>query len=138
MIAPHYLQGSRSDSSLTIGKSEWRAFVVSFVMLYVLFISMPLTGAVLIDSTQIESDEALDPNFRGMASDEIERFRQEIVKRTGDRLQGEVAFKLYDTYGFPLDLTEESLRARGVTVDTDGFSAANLRVAAISLPVPMQ
>jgi alanyl-tRNA synthetase len=44
--------------------------------------------------------------------------------KKGDRLQGEVAFKLYDTYGFPLDLTEESLRARGVSVDTDGFSAA--------------
>src|ERR1700749_1645917 len=42
----------------------------------------------------------------------------------GDQLKGEVAFKLYDTYGFPLDLTEESLRARGVTVDTAGFSAA--------------
>jgi alanyl-tRNA synthetase len=44
--------------------------------------------------------------------------------KKGDRLKGDVAFKLYDTYGFPLDLTEESLRARGVTVDTDGFSAA--------------
>ena len=44
--------------------------------------------------------------------------------KKGDQLKGEVAFKLYDTYGFPLDLTEESLRARGVTVDTDGFSAA--------------
>jgi alanyl-tRNA synthetase len=42
----------------------------------------------------------------------------------GDQLKGDVAFKLYDTYGFPLDLTEESLRARGVTVDTDGFAAA--------------
>ena len=42
----------------------------------------------------------------------------------GDQLKGDVAFKLYDTYGFPLDLTEESLRARGVTVDTDGFTAA--------------
>jgi alanyl-tRNA synthetase len=44
--------------------------------------------------------------------------------KKGDRLQGEIAFKLYDTYGFPLDLTEESLRARGISVDTDGFSAA--------------
>jgi alanyl-tRNA synthetase len=44
--------------------------------------------------------------------------------KKGDRLKGEVAFKLYDTYGFPLDLTEESLRARGVTVETDGFAAA--------------
>ena len=41
--------------------------------------------------------------------------------KKGDRLKGDVAFKLYDTYGFPLDLTEESLRARGITVDTDGF-----------------
>jgi len=44
--------------------------------------------------------------------------------KKGDQLKGDVAFKLYDTYGFPLDLTEESLRARGVTVDTDGFSAS--------------
>jgi alanyl-tRNA synthetase len=42
----------------------------------------------------------------------------------GDRLAGEVAFKLYDTYGFPLDLTQDVLRGRGVGVDTDGFSAA--------------
>jgi len=47
-----------------------------------------------------------------------------IDLKKGDRLKGEVAFKLYDTFGFPLDLTEESLRARGITVDTDGFSAA--------------
>jgi alanyl-tRNA synthetase len=44
--------------------------------------------------------------------------------KAGDRLQGDVAFKLYDTYGFPLDLTQESLRARNIAVDTDGFSAA--------------
>ena len=44
--------------------------------------------------------------------------------KKGDQLKGDVAFKLYDTYGFPLDLTEESLRARGITVDTDGFAAS--------------
>jgi alanyl-tRNA synthetase len=42
----------------------------------------------------------------------------------GDRLAGDVAFKLYDTYGFPLDLTQDVLRGRGVGVDTDGFAAA--------------
>jgi alanyl-tRNA synthetase len=42
----------------------------------------------------------------------------------GDRLAGDVAFKLYDTYGFPLDLTEDALRARGISVDTDGFNKA--------------
>ncbi len=44
--------------------------------------------------------------------------------KSGDRLKGDVAFKLYDTFGFPLDLTEESLRARGIGVDNDGFNAA--------------
>ena len=44
--------------------------------------------------------------------------------KSGDRLTGEVAFKLYDTYGFPLDLTQESLRARGIAVDQDGFTHA--------------
>src|SRR5437868_13079255 len=42
----------------------------------------------------------------------------------GDRLGGEVAFTLYDTYGFPLDLTQDALRARGVGVELDGFNAA--------------
>jgi alanyl-tRNA synthetase len=42
----------------------------------------------------------------------------------GDQLSGETAFKLYDTYGFPLDLTQDALRNRGMSVDTDGFSAA--------------
>ncbi|MBI1384292.1 MAG: alanine--tRNA ligase [Rhizobiales bacterium] len=45
----------------------------------------------------------------------------------GDTLSGEVAFKLYDTYGFPLDLTQDALRRRGIEVDTDGFSAAMAR-----------
>jgi alanyl-tRNA synthetase len=44
--------------------------------------------------------------------------------KDGDRLTGDVAFKLYDTYGFPLDLTQESLRARGIAVDQDGFTNA--------------
>jgi alanyl-tRNA synthetase len=44
--------------------------------------------------------------------------------RAGDKLAGDVAFKLYDTYGFPLDLTQDALRARGIAVDTDGFNAA--------------
>ncbi|MDE1987160.1 MAG: alanine--tRNA ligase, partial [Alphaproteobacteria bacterium] len=44
--------------------------------------------------------------------------------RKGDSLAGEVAFKLYDTFGFPLDLTQDALKARGITVDTDGFAAA--------------
>ncbi len=39
-------------------------------------------------------------------------------------LDGETAFKLYDTYGFPLDLTQDALRGRGMSVDVDGFNTA--------------
>jgi alanyl-tRNA synthetase len=45
----------------------------------------------------------------------------------GGELPGEMAFKLYDTYGFPLDLTQDALRARGMTVDVAGFDAAMAR-----------
>ncbi|WP_273755516.1 alanine--tRNA ligase [Bartonella sp. MM73XJBT.G] len=44
--------------------------------------------------------------------------------KEGDDLNGEVAFKLYDTYGFPLDLTQDVLRRRGVSVDVDTFDKA--------------
>jgi alanyl-tRNA synthetase len=42
----------------------------------------------------------------------------------GGTLAGETAFKLYDTYGFPFDLTEDALRSRGYGVDREGFDAA--------------
>jgi type III restriction enzyme len=46
-------------------------------------------NTLLIDSEQLESGEALDDNFRKMAADEIERFRREIIERTGDIRQAE-------------------------------------------------
>ena len=50
---------------------------------------LPRPRTLLIDSEQLESGDALDRNFRAMAADEIERFRREIVQRTGDRRQAE-------------------------------------------------
>ena len=44
---------------------------------------------MLIDSEQLEAGDALDDNFRGMAADEIERFRREIVERSGDARAGD-------------------------------------------------
>jgi len=64
------------------------------------------------------------------------RFRQTLARglillqqasddlHEGDALDGEVAFKLYDTYGFPLDLTQDALRGRGISVDLAAFDAA--------------
>ena len=50
---------------------------------------IPRPRTFLIDSEQLESGEALDDKFRTMAADEIERFRREIIERTGDRSQAE-------------------------------------------------
>nr|WP_317891816.1 alanine--tRNA ligase [uncultured Sphingomonas sp.] len=64
------------------------------------------------------------------------RFRQTLDKglrlldeatagmATGDTLAGETAFKLYDTFGFPYDLTEDALRSQGLGVDRAGFETA--------------
>src|SRR6202012_1538978 len=50
----------------------------------------------------------------------------------GGILPGETAFKLYDTYGFPLDLTQDAVRARVLTVDLEGFDAAMERQKAMA------
>ncbi|OCG14329.1 alanine--tRNA ligase [Gilliamella sp. wkB292] len=47
---------------------------------------------------------------------------QELGKITGSVLPGDIAFKLYDTYGFPLDLTADVCREKNITIDEDGFN----------------
>jgi alanyl-tRNA synthetase len=47
-----------------------------------------------------------------------------LAARGGTRLDGDTAFLLYDTYGFPVDLTADVARARGIEVDMDGFESA--------------
>ena len=54
----------------------------------------------------------------GLLEEEVEKLRGNGV------LPGEIAFKLYDTYGFPLDLTQDALRGQGYSVDVAGFNAA--------------
>ena len=62
---------------------------------------------------------------RSDAADWLRRLREAALKdEKGDMLDGVTAFKLYDTYGFPYDLTEDALRARGLGVDRSGFDAA--------------
>jgi alanyl-tRNA synthetase len=76
------------------------------------------------------------PLIEATLSQEETRFRQTLVTGVklldeateglaeGGTLSGETAFKLYDTYGFPYDLTEDALRARGLNVDRAGFDTA--------------
>jgi alanyl-tRNA synthetase len=76
------------------------------------------------------------PLIEATLQQEETRFRQTLVNGLklldeataelgdGATLPGETAFKLYDTFGFPYDLTEDALRARGLQVDRGGFDAA--------------
>ncbi|MEH3099487.1 alanine--tRNA ligase [Sphingomonas adhaesiva] len=76
------------------------------------------------------------PLIEATLGQEETRFRQTLDKglrllddattgmKSGDVLKGETAFKLYDTYGFPYDLTEDALRVQGLRVDRAGFDAA--------------
>ena len=57
-------------------------------------------------------------------TDVIDEAKWEDEKRAGKKLDGGFAFQLHDTYGFPLDLTQDVCRERGVTVDVAGFNAA--------------
>ncbi len=75
---------------------------------------------LIIDTLRLEETrfKAMLERGLGLLADETGKF--------GDReaLPGDVAFRLYDTYGFPLDLTQDALREQGRAVDTTGFDAA--------------
>ena len=76
-------------------------------------------GALIVETLKHEEER-----FRDMLGRGLKLLDDELGKLSGDTLDGGVAFKLYDTYGFPLDLTQDALRERGLSVDTAGFDAA--------------
>jgi alanyl-tRNA synthetase len=81
-------------------------------------------GEQMIEETvRLEEQRFLKTLSRGLAilDDASAGLKQ------GDMLEGVTAFKLYDTYGFPLDLTQDALRTRGITVDLSGFEDAMAR-----------
>jgi len=66
-----------------------------------------------------------ETRFKAMLDRGLHLLAEETSKLgDGQALPGDVAFRLYDTYGFPLDLTQDALREKGRAVDTDGFEAA--------------
>ncbi len=96
----------------------------------------------LLPSLQREMGEAYPELYRAQAliSETIKTEESRFIKtldkglrildeetanlKSGDELSGSVAFKLYDTYGFPLDLTQDALRNKNISVDTKGFDDA--------------
>src|SRR6202041_3288818 len=84
---------------------------------------------LLIDSEQLESGDSLDDKFRDMASDEIDRFRREIIERTGDRQQAEkltdedLLREVMNTVGKPGRLGESIRCVVSVSMLTEGWDA---------------
>jgi len=76
--------------------------------------------ALIIETLRLEETRFRQTLARGLAI--LDEESRDLAK--GAELSGETAFRLYDTYGFPLDLTQDALRARGIGVDTQGFAEA--------------
>lgn len=87
---------------------------------------------LLIDSQQLESGEALDKSFHSMAAEEIDRFRREIVERTGDQRQGEnitdqdLLREVMNTVGKAGHLGESIRCVVSVSMLTEGWDANNV------------
>jgi len=81
-----------------------------------------LAGKADVVKEQIELEEA---RFFKTIESGIALFNEEL-KNTKDTFSGEVAFKLYDTFGFPLDLTEDMLREKNLSLDTATFESLML------------
>jgi alanyl-tRNA synthetase len=81
-----------------------------------------LKRAEALIRAQLEQEEARFQRTLGRGLALLDEATENL--REGEALPGETAFKLYDTYGFPLDLTQDVMRGRGLTVDTDGFDVA--------------
>ncbi len=150
VIADHLRSTSFLMADGVLPSNEGRGYVLRRIMrramrhAHLLGASEPLMHR-LVSSLVTEMGQAYPELVRGQALIEEVLLREETQFRktlekglklldeaTGDmseggELDGETAFKLYDTYGFPYDLTEDALRSRGIGVNRGGFDAAMTR-----------
>ncbi|MEP2235163.1 MAG: alanine--tRNA ligase [Alteripontixanthobacter sp.] len=150
IIADHLRSTSFLLADGVLPSNEGRGYVLRRIMrramrhAHLLGASEPLMHR-LVPALVAEMGQAYPELLRGQVlieevlEREETRFRQTLDKglrlldeatgdmEAGDRLGGETAFKLYDTFGFPYDLTEDALRARGIGVDREGFDSAMQR-----------
>ncbi len=98
----------------------WRLVPVLIRQMGAAYPELPAAEALITDTLRLE-----EGRFKAMLDRGLGLLADEVGK-LGDAqaLPGDVAFRLYDTYGFPLDLTADALREQGRTVDQAGFDAA--------------
>jgi len=147
VIADHLRSTSFLLADGVLPSNEGRGYVLRRIMrramrhAHLLGAKEPLMHR-LVPALVIEMGQAYhelgraEPLIREVLEREETKFRQTLANGLklldeatgsmgeGGELAGDVAFKLYDTYGFPYDLTEDALRARGIGVDRVGFDAA--------------
>ena len=147
VIADHLRSTSFLIADGVLPSNEGRGYVLRRIMrramrhIYMLGIHEPMMYK-LLPSLQREMGEAYPELYRHEAliretiKAEETRFGRTLSKglkllddetsslKSGDVLNGATAFRLYDTYGFPLDLTEDALKAKNITVDCKGFDDA--------------
>ena len=147
VIADHLRSSSFLLADGVSPSNEGRGYVLRRIMrramrhAHLLGSSEPLMhrlAPVLVDQMGAAYPELVraQPMIEATLREEEERFQRTLGRGNvileeataglgqGGALPGDVAFKLYDTYGFPLDLTQDAVRAKGLTVDTEGFEAA--------------
>ena len=147
VIADHLRSMSFLIADGVLPSNEGRGYVLRRIMrramrhAYMLGVKEPMIYK-LLPSLQREMGDAYPELYRAqnLISDTIKteetRFLRTLDKglrlldeetqnlKEGDELSGATAFKLYDTYGFPLDLTQDALKAKNISVDTKGFDEA--------------
>ena len=147
VIADHLRSASFLIADGVLPSNEGRGYVLRRIMrramrhIYMLGCHEPMMYK-LLPSLQREMGEAYPELYRHEAliretiKAEETRFGRTLSKglklledetadlKDGDELNGQTAFKLYDTYGFPLDLTEDALKLKNIKVDTKGFNEA--------------
>ncbi len=98
----------------------WRLVPALMVQMGAAYPELGRTESLITETLKLEETRFRKTLSRGL--DLLDTASADLT--AGEKLDGETAFKLYDTYGFPLDLTQDALRRRDISVDTDGFDAA--------------
>ncbi|MCZ6524756.1 MAG: alanine--tRNA ligase, partial [Alphaproteobacteria bacterium] len=101
----------------------WRLVPALVAQMGQVFPELARAEPLIAETLKLEEGRFKQTLARGL------RFLDEAAAElgAGDELSGAAAFRLYDTYGCPLDLTQDALRGRGVAVDTEGFDQAMAR-----------